>query len=117
MTLRNCRVKQIQQPWAKFRILPVAVLCGDGFDLAGGCSKIYEPQSSQRIPRRTQRNPIRSPSFVFVPEYTAVFHHKGHGSQRIDVVQRIAVDGDDVGVGPGRYYADLACHIEHVSGA
>src|SRR3954467_7485507 len=109
--VRNCGVKQIQQSGAKFGLL--SVLFGDGFEPGGGVQKSLTAKFAEDFAKDAKKSQYGYPSFVFVLEYTAIFHHKGHRSERIDVVERVAVHGDDVGEGSGCYYADLACHIEH----
>ena len=99
-------------------------LCGNGFDLAQIVRNL-KPQRTQSKTAKDANKPrfnlalaIRTtPSFHIIPEHPAIFHHKRHVSQDVDIAQRIAVDGDDVGVGAGRYHPDLARHIEHIGGA
>src|SRR5207302_6100047 len=50
-------------------------------------------------------------------EDLAVFHHELHIFQCFDVMQRIAVDGNNVCERPWREHADLSLHIEHHCGA
>src|SRR5712691_2169569 len=46
--------------------------------------------------------------------YLAVFHHKHDAPQRCDVLQRIAVDGDEIGVQAGRERSDPIAHAERL---
>ena len=50
-------------------------------------------------------------------EHAAVLHHEPDILQHVHVAQRIAGDGDDVGVGAGSDHAELAGHVEQVGGA
>ena len=101
------------------------VLCGLRFWTIWAKVKPITAKFAKLKPQRTQIKPrfnlaiaIRTTkSFRIVPEHPAIFHHKRHVSQDVDIAQRIAVDGDDVGVGAGRYHSDLARHIEHIGGA
>jgi hypothetical protein len=120
--VHNCRVKQIQQTAGEIQTFFAALRnLFAAFAVMGltlpGAFKDLEPQSSRRNSAKGAKKPLTSPSFIFVFEDTAVFHHECHRSQRIDVAQRIAGNRHDVGVGSRRQYPDLACHIEHVGGA
>src|SRR6266852_8069866 len=50
-------------------------------------------------------------------EDLAVFHHELHIFQCFDVMQRIAVDGNNVRERPRCQHPDLSLHVEHDRGA
>ena len=99
------------RPWRSL----LCVLCGSRFWTIWAKVK---PVTAKIAKLKTAKDANKTtPSFHGVPEHSAIFHHKRHISQDVDIAQRIAVDGDDVGVGAGRYHPDLARHIEHIGGA
>src|SRR5580704_4855134 len=52
-----------------------------------------------------------------VLEDLAIFHHELNVSQFLNVLERVAGDGDDVGEGAGSDHADLPGQVEHLGGA
>src|SRR5688572_29967672 len=51
-------------------------------------------------------------SRYFGPEHSPVLHHEAHPLQLGDVLQRIALDGDDIGVSARRDHAHLALNTQ-----
>src|SRR5258708_33211132 len=47
----------------------------------------------------------------------SAFHHEDDPPYRCDVVARVAVEGDDVGLHSGREWADFVLHSEGLCGA
>ena len=101
-----------------FASLAVVTLRPLRFKILDTCAQMSKPVTAKIAKLRPQRTQIeRRRHFTSFLNTPPSFITNVTFPSDIDVAQRIAVDGDDVGVGAGRDHADLARHIEHVGGA